>query len=151
MSYKFSFEVLRFLPQCSLEITSIVLLLDFGICIKDLKPQQLFLRQGDNIQLLLTHWAVTPLVSPTCSAACDQQSRHEKTLIRCLPYGGSVCSGRMCTAQFCALHFVPWHIRLTQVMDLSCQLYAGKAEKGITTVLHEKVSRGKMKFLHIRY
>lgn len=88
VSYKFSFYIPQFLPQyseLSLEITSSLPLLNFSIYIKDLKHQQLSLSQGDNIQLLLTHRAVTPLACPTCSAARDQQSCRDKPLIRCHP------------------------------------------------------------------
>lgn len=135
-----------------LEITPRLLLLDLGIYIKDLKPQQLFPSQGDNIQLLLTHWAVTPLVSPTCSAACDQQSRRDKPLIRCHP----ISIGRI-GAQLCAQHFVftstlgrgtfassRWWIRAASTSP-------GKPSAGLQPCCMKNVLVGKMNFLHIRY
>lgn len=79
----------------SLEITSSLPLFNFSIYIKDLEPRQNFLSRGDSIQLLLTHWAVTPLVSLNRSTARDQQSRRDKPLIRCqppFPYSGWLCS-----------------------------------------------------------
>lgn len=111
VSYKFSFYIPQFLPQyseLSLEITSSLPLLNFSIYIKDLKHQQLSLSQGDNIQLLLTHRAVTPLACPTCSAARDQQSCRDKPLIRCHPISIRRISAQCWHVQ-CAvmcLHFV---------------------------------------------